>query len=166
MKRALFALLFAALLLPALPHSASAASKLPKGVPAGSTQARVWGWIDGDKVKVRVGSTTEELLLIGADAPERKNGDGFAECFAADATTHIQKLLKKKQTVYLEQDRSDRDGKGRLLRYLWVPGEDGAKAFLLNTKMVRDGYAAFDAMAPDRKYDKNLKSAQKTAKSH
>jgi hypothetical protein len=41
-----------------------------------------------------------------------------------------------------------------------VPGKEKAdKAFLLNTKMVRDGYASFDQMKPNTKYDDNLKKA-------
>jgi hypothetical protein len=73
-------------------------------------------------------------------------------------------LLKKGDTIYLERDEEDRDGKDRLLRYVWVPGEDGGKAFLLNTKMVRDGFASFKSKEPNTKYDDRLEDAEELAK--
>jgi endonuclease YncB( thermonuclease family) len=91
MKRVLgLVALLAAMALPLIPVEPVGAATLPKGVPAGAQVARIWGWIDGDKVKMRVGSVTEELLLIGADAPEIENGDGFEECFAKEASNHIR----------------------------------------------------------------------------
>jgi endonuclease YncB( thermonuclease family) len=162
MKRVAIVVLLALALLPAFPRSAEAAP--PKAVPKGATSARVWGWVDGDKFKVRIGGTTEDLLMLGVDAPEPENRHGDPECYAAEATAHLRTLVAKKQTVYLERDEDDRDGKDRLLRYVWVPGEGSAKAFLLNTKLVRDGYAGFDAMPPNGKYDKNLEAAEKDAR--
>jgi hypothetical protein len=42
----------------------------PETIPAGTEEARLWGYIDGDKFKVRIGEETFELNTIGADAPE------------------------------------------------------------------------------------------------
>jgi micrococcal nuclease len=164
MKRAcsiMLAIVFFALTLPT--HSARAAA-LPKGIPAGAQEARIWGWIDGDSLKVRIGKKTEELQLIGVDAPELAQEQRAEECYAKEADEHIRSLVFKKQTVYLERDKDDRDGDGHLLRYLWVPGEGGAKAFLLNTKQIRDGYAVYDRMKPNVHYDTKLKTAVRDAK--
>jgi micrococcal nuclease len=155
------AVVLVALTLPT--HSARAAA-LPKGVPAGAQAARIWGWIDGDSLKARIGSKTEELQLIGVDAPELAQEQRAEECYAKEADDHIRAIVFKKQTVYLERDKDDRDGSGRLLRYLWVPGEGGAKAFLLNTKQIRDGYAVYDQMKPNVHYDTKLKTAVRDAK--
>jgi endonuclease YncB( thermonuclease family) len=125
--------------------------------------ARVWAYIDGDKFKVRIGDTTEELNTIGADAPEVDEGDD-GECYANEASDAIRALLPKKATVYLEKDETDRDGKNRILRYVWVPGKDGKSAFLLNERLIKEGYASFKAKDGNTKYDKHLKKAENAAK--
>lgn len=114
---------------------------------------------------MRVDGETEELNLIGADAPEPGEGDDdLGECYAREASDRIRDLLKEGDTVYLERDEEDRDGKDRLLRYVWVPGADGDKAYLLNTKMVREGYASFKSKDPNTTYDHRLKEAEDYAK--
>jgi micrococcal nuclease len=156
---------FVLLPLPSLtPRTAQAAEGLPKGVPSGATEARVWGWVDGDTLKVRIGNKTEELQLTGVDAPETAGGASAGDCYGNEANDHLRSLVSKKQTVYLEKDKDNRDDEDRLLRYLWVPGEGNAKALLLNTKQVRDGYAAFEQMKPNTRYDTNLKTAHRDAK--
>jgi hypothetical protein len=102
-------------------------------------------------------------VLIGIDAPELRNKDGLQECYAAEAASRVRELLPKKTTVYLESEHKDRDQKGNLLRYVWVPGEGTSKAYLLNTKLVRDGFAGFRHMGGYRRYDDRLEEAQKLA---
>jgi endonuclease YncB( thermonuclease family) len=134
-----------------------AAEGAPKGVPAGAQEARVWGYIDGDSFKARIGDTTEIVTLIGIDAPDEK------ECFAGESTSHLRTLLPKKATIYLEQDRDERDSQDRLPRFVWIAGEKGDKPFLVNTKQVRDGYAALGTSAPTGRYAANLAKADRQA---
>jgi endonuclease YncB( thermonuclease family) len=137
--------------------TAGAAEDIPKGVPAGVQEARVWGYVDGDTFKARIGDETEIVTLLGIDAPDEK------ECFAAESTAHLRDLLPKKATIFLEKDRDDRDGEDRLSRFVWIAREGDAKAFLVNTKQVRDGYAALGTAAPSGRYAANLAKADQQA---
>jgi endonuclease YncB( thermonuclease family) len=147
----------------ATPRGAQAAASPPKGVPAGATAAQVWGYIDGDKFKVRIDGQTEELNTIGADAPETDKGD-FGECYAKEASDRVKTLLAKKATIWLEQDDVDHDGKDRLLRYVWVVGDDGAKPSMLNEGLIREGFASYASSGDNKRYDARFKKAQDAAK--
>jgi micrococcal nuclease len=162
---ALFVLL-ASLVVPAVrdPTAAVAASTPPKGVPAGAQEARVWGWIDGAAFKVRDNGKTETLQLIGVDAPNLATDTSGEECYATEARDHLRTLLAKKQTVYLERDQRDRDAAGSVLCYAWVVDPTTTKAYLLNSKVVRDGYAAYADMNPNARYDANIKKAESDAR--
>ncbi len=147
--------------------SASATESLPKGVPKGAEAARVWGYLDADGFKARIGDTTEEIVLIGVDLPEKENQTAKADCFGEEAMSHLRAFLPKKATIYLERDetaKTDRDADDRLPRYVWIPGEDGAKALLLNTKLVRDGDATALKTADTAPYHANLEKAQQQAR--
>ena len=139
------------------PRSVSAQA-LPDGVPTGSVEAEVKGHEDGDKFSVDIDGETETVLLISADAPESD------ECFGDKAASRLKKLIPKGTTIYLEKDSDDRDGKDRLLRYVWLPRED-ASARLIDERMVADGYSTFKSREGNTKYDSRLKKVEKTAKS-
>src|SRR5215207_5505713 len=120
------------------------AQGLPDGVPSGAETAKLVAYIDGDKFRVEIDGEEEEINLIGTDAPEVGDGeDDLGECYAEEASKRIEALIEKDGTVYLEKDEENKDGKDRLLRYVWLEGKDGKKAYLLNTKMVREGFATF-----------------------
>ena len=88
---------------------------LPDGVPEGSTEANVVGYVDGDKFKVTIGDKGETVLLISANAPEP------GDCFFDEASKRLESLFPMGATVYLERDGESRDSKDRLLRYAWLP---------------------------------------------
>jgi len=134
------------------------AQSLPDGVPTGSVEAEVRSHEDGDKFSVTVGGKTETVLLISADAPEK------GECFGDKASSRLKKLIPKGTTIYLEKDKDDRDGKVCLLRYVWLPREDG-NARLIDERMVADGYSTFKSREGNTKYDSRLKKVEKKAKS-
>ncbi len=122
-----------------------------EGIPAGAVKATMRNVIDGDKIKVLIGKKTENVLLSGIDAPEK------GECFFDETVKNMKSLLSQGDTVYLESSSDDEDGDGRLLRYVWIPGEDGDKASLLNTKLVREGFAGFDDQHDSPKYFERLR---------
>jgi len=142
---------------------ATSAQDLPADVPEGAEPAQVWGYVDGDKFTVRIGDKTEELNLLGADAPEPAKDDDLGECFAAEASSRIRQLLPKKTVVYLEKESKDRDRKDRLLRYVWVAPDDG-EPYLLNERLIREGYASFKAKDDTSRYGDRLKRAEELAK--
>lgn len=144
--------------------SVHAADWLPKGVPKGATEARVWGYIDGDGFKARIGDGTVEVVLLGIDVPERHNEGGKADCYGKEAQAQLKRLLPKMSTVYLEPEESDQSKKGALPRYVWVPGTEGAKAFLLDSKLLRTGTATLAADPKPGRFARNLETAEQQAR--
>ncbi len=88
--------------------------------------AEVVEWIDGDTVETSEG----RVRLIGIDTPEMED-----ECSAAeDAKRNAEAIAPPGTEVELVSPYSvdDKDGYGRLLRYVDVPqeGEDGQETFI------------------------------------
>ncbi|HZN55306.1 MAG TPA: thermonuclease family protein [Candidatus Polarisedimenticolaceae bacterium] len=95
-------------------------------------------WIhDGDTITVDRSGTTEKVRLVGIDTPEVDDERPEFRAAAYAARDYARSRLKGK-TVTLEPDRyqPDRDGYGRLLRYVIL--DDGSD---FNDEMVRKGYA-------------------------
>jgi endonuclease YncB( thermonuclease family) len=143
--------------------SASSAQDLPEGVPDGAEKAEVVAHIDGDKFKVRLNGKEETVLLIAADAPEMAKDDNLGECFATESANRLEDLLPEGATVYLEKDGEDRDGKERLLRYVWLP-RDGKKAQFIDERMIADGVSTFKPREGHSKRDGRLQKAEQLAK--
>lgn len=93
--------------------------------------------VDGDTIKVQIGTTGETVRLIGINTPETVDPRKPVECFGIEASNRAKELLSGKY-IRLESDPSqdDRDKYGRLLRYAYL--EDGR---FFNLMMIRDGYA-------------------------
>jgi endonuclease YncB( thermonuclease family) len=136
----------------------SVAQELPEGVPAESEPATVTDFIDGDKFVVEIGGRDETVLMISANAPEE------GRCFFNASSKHLRELIPRGTEVYLERDGEDRDGKDRLLRYVWLPRE-GKKAQFIDERMIADGYSRFTLREGHSKRDARLKKAEKIAKS-
>lgn len=141
-----------------VPARSALAQSLPDGVPDGSVEAEVRDHEDGDKFSVTIDGETETVLLISADAPEGN------ECFGDKSGKRLVKLIPKGTTIFLEKDADNRDGKDRLLRYVWLPRDD-RDARLIDERMVADGYSTFKGRDGNSKYDSRLKKVEKKAKS-
>jgi len=105
--------------------------------------------IDGDTIILATG---EHVRLLGIDTPER------GECYYQEATDFLKSLLINK-LVSLERDKTNKDTYGRLLRYVYLDGED------INILMIEKGYAeAFNKyISTTKKYSK-IKSLERKAK--
>lgn len=123
-------LIAAVIIVVALTGGAFVFSEWPK--PASTTVARV---IDGDTIEMSDGT---RVRYIGIDAPEA------GECFAAEATAYNRELVEGK-VVRLVPDVSDRDGYGRLLRYVYV-SDSGT---YVNLALVQSGHARAIYITPD-----------------
>src|SRR5207247_499716 len=77
------------------------------------------------------------VSLIAVDAPDAKVKP-LGECYAKEAIDHLAEIAPKQLTVYLESDAVDKDDKGRLFRFVWIPGDKGAKPALVNGRMILD----------------------------
>ncbi len=112
--------------------------------------------IDGATITVRLPDNTEtSVLLIGVDAPLS------TECYGTEAAARTTTLLQGR-TVELEADTLDKDQGGRLLRYVWVWGEDGVRR-QVNLEMAKGGLAAVYGSAPNVRYQADMVAAQKSA---
>ncbi|MGH2551344.1 MAG: thermonuclease family protein, partial [Thermomicrobiales bacterium] len=103
--------------------------------------------------------TLSHVILAGIDAPN----DG--ECFYDEAKAKLTSLLPIGTTVYLEASGSVDREDGLPVRYVWVASDNGGKARLINTKLVREGDAGFDSSLDTPKYFENLAEAQDAAQS-
>jgi len=127
--------------------------------PTGPTQlGTVVGVTDGDTIKVDVAGVVYDVRYIGVSTPEI---NGPVEWLGPEASTANGELVAGKR-VLLEQDVSETDQYGRLLRHVWV--EDGSGWLLVNLELVRLGFAAVTTFPPDVKYiDELYVPAQATA---
>jgi micrococcal nuclease len=140
--------------------SGANAAALPAGIPASGKAVTVHKVIDGDQVYIDNGDgTLSHVILAGIDAPN----DG--ECYYDEAKAKLTSLLPIGTTVYLEASGSVDRENGLPVRYVWVASDNGGKARLINTKMVRDGDAGFDNSLDTPKYFENLAEAQESAQS-
>lgn len=105
---------------------------------------------DGDTIRVRLGGEVERLRYVGIDAPELVTDSGQPEPLAEEAREANEELVGGKD-ICLEQDVSDRDRFGRLLRYAWL--EDGT---MVNEALVLAGLAEAREFRPDTKHHKSI----------
>jgi len=107
--------------------------------------------IDGDTITVEGGY---RVRYIGIDAPEIHPR---LEAFGMEAWQANRRLVEGKE-VRLEQDVSEKDKYGRLLRYVWVDD------VLVEAELVRQGLARAKAYPPDTKYQDYLERMETEAK--
>lgn len=123
---------------------------------AATEETRTGAIIDGDTLVVAIGGHDHHVRLIGVNAPEMgRRGERFGQ----QATMFVTGFLPLGTPVRLEQDVSERDRFGRLLRYVWMP--DGV---MLNEHLVRQGYAYAEAYPPDTRYEQRLVEAEGEAR--
>jgi micrococcal nuclease len=81
-----------------------------------ATVARI---LDGDTIELADG---ERVRLVQIDAPERSEG----ECYAEQAASRLERLVPPGSEIRLENDAAldAVDRFGRLLRYVFVDGEN------------------------------------------
>ncbi len=107
--------------------------------------------IDGDTITIEGGY---RVRYIGIDTPEIHPD---LEAFGIEAWEANRRLVEGKE-VRLEQDVSEKDKYGRLLRYVWVDG------IFVNAEMVRQGLAQAKAYPPDTKYQDYLEQMEAEAR--
>ncbi|MGH2548062.1 MAG: thermonuclease family protein, partial [Thermomicrobiales bacterium] len=134
----------------------SSAQELPVGVPNGAVKATVTGFIDGDSIKVSLNRQGTVVELAGLDAPDS------GECVGEEAAQRLKSLIPKPTTVYL-QESGVADGK-EVTRFVWVLGKEGGKAYLLNTKLVREGYAGVSDVHAINRYGDRIEDSELDAK--
>ena len=124
-------------------------------------EGKVVSVIDGDTLVVRVGGHDEHVRIIGIDTPETKKPNTPVECYGTEASHRMGELLPAGTVVRLERDREARDRYDRLLAYVYR-ASDG---LLVEEEMLRGGYAAPLAIAPNTAHQAGFASIAANAKS-
>lgn len=139
-RRAIFGLAVAMLVALAFTACHAGQSGPRDGVDLG--EVLVVQVIDGDTVILANG---EHVRYIGIDTPETVHPTKGVECFGPEATKRNRQLVEGK-LVRMERDTSDRDGYGRLLRYVYVD------VLFVNAVLVEEGYAYSTYFPPDTEH--------------
>lgn len=114
----------------------------PAGGEGAALAATVVRVIDGDTIRVEARGFETPVRLLGIDAPETRHPEVGEECFGAEATARLERLLPEGARVRLETDPTQdaRDRYGRLLAYVYPEGRSGP-AGSVNHDLVRTGHA-------------------------
>lgn len=115
--------------------------------------------VDGDTIKLEDGRT---VRFIGIDTPETVDPRRPVGCFGKEASNETKSLLSGK-IVILQKDISDTDKYKRILRYVYLPLENGETLFVQDY-LVREGFAYVYTYPPDVKFNEQLKEAEVQAR--
>lgn len=115
--------------------------------------------VDGDTFDIENGKA---VRMVGIDTPETVDPKRPVGCFGKEASNETKSLLTGK-VVILQKDMSETDKYGRLLRYVFLPLEDGQILFV-DDYLVREGFAKVLTYPPDVKYNQQFRQAEEEAK--
>jgi micrococcal nuclease len=121
----------------------------------GENEIEVIRAIDGDSVAISVNGRRDEARLTGIDAPEMGQRP-----WGRRAREHLKDLIfRSSGKPSIEYDVERRDKYGRLLAYIRTG--DGR---LVNSAMLRDGYAVLFTVPPNVRYVKKFREDQAYAR--
>jgi len=132
----------------------AASTQTWQGVTYNAIVTRV---VDGDTVEVRLGDRVETVRYVGINTPEIHHPIRGREPYR-DAARAANQQLVEGRTVRLVLDVQPRDRYGRLLAYVYVDGQ------LVNTELVRRGYAEATTYPPNVKHHAELVELQRRAR--
>lgn len=149
-----------------LPASAFWFLLVPTGVGCGGatvadpSHATVVEVVDGDTVRLAFGPLTETARLLGIDTPESVHPTVPEQCFGAEATAELRRLLPPGTNVDVFRDIEGRDHYGRLLLHLRRT-DDG---LAINLHLVENGFAAAAFYEPNDHDRSRFLDAERRAK--
>ncbi len=130
-----------------------------------STLYHVIKVLDGDTLIANVAGHEVTVRLLGINTPETIDPRKPVECFGPEASAKAKELLSGKD-IYIEKDllkeksKGDYDVYGRVLAYVKM-----SEGFFYNEYMIEQGFAREYTFNNEKyKYQKDFKSAQKSAK--
>jgi len=132
-------------------------------VHAGDGTATVGHVVDGDTIDVHIGGRDERIRLIGIDTPETKKPDTPVECFGPEASAFTTAMLPVGTTVRIERDIVGRDDYGRILGYVFIPGDDTEREVFVNDEIIRQGFAEPLSIGPNTAYAARFVESARTA---
>ncbi len=145
---------------PAVENISEATSSATQGIEG--ERVLVTEVVDGDTIKVSLQGKQQTVRFVGMDTPETVDPRRPVGCFGKEASNEVKSLLSGK-VVILQKDISDTDKYKRLLRYIYLPLDDGRILFV-NDYLVRAGFAKVYTYPPDVKFNEQFKQAEKQAR--
>jgi micrococcal nuclease len=115
--------------------------------------------VDGDTIKITMGSNQETVRLLLVDTPETVHPSKPVEPYGPEASAFVKGLLIPGTEVGIEIDVSERDKYGRLLAYVWIDDNQMLNEMLLEQGLARVAYV----YPPNVKYVDAFRSIQKEA---
>lgn len=115
--------------------------------------------IDGDTIEIEGG---QSVRLVGIDTPETVDPRRPVGCFGKEASNEAKSLLTGREII-MQKDITDTDKYNRLLRYIYLPLENGQILFV-NDYLVREGYAKVYTYPPDVKFNEQFLQAERQAR--
>lgn len=116
--------------------------------------------VDGDTVRLRFGPIVETARLLGVDTPESVHPTVPEQCFGAEATTELRRLLPPGTEVAVFRDTESRDHYGRLLLHV-RRADDG---LAINLHLIENGFAAAAFYEPNHHDRNRFLDAERAAK--
>ena len=116
--------------------------------------------VDGDTIKVKVKNKETTVRMLAVDTPESVHPKKEVEYYGKDASDYTCNLITNAKKIELEYDsNSDKyDKYERLLAWVFVDD------YLLQDKLVRNGYAEVAYLYGNYKYTDLLKDHEVLAK--
>jgi endonuclease YncB( thermonuclease family) len=118
--------------------------------------------VDGDTIEADLEGEIVRVRYLGADTPETVDPRKPVQCFGKRASDENKKLVEGK-SVLLTKDVSEVDKYNRLLRHVYVLGENGSVIFV-NDYLIRNGFAKVLTIPPDVKFQEQFLEAQLQAR--
>lgn len=118
--------------------------------------------VDGDTVDVVIDGTKHTIRLLGVDTPETVDPRKSVQCFGKESSNKTKELLSGKEVI-LQKDVTETDKYKRILRFIYIPLEDGDYLFV-NDYLIREGYGKVLTIPPDVKYAEQFLDAQRQAR--
>ena len=116
--------------------------------------------VDGDTIKVKVKNKEATVRMLAVDTPESVHPKKIVEYYGKEASDYTCNLITNAKKIELEYDsNSDKyDKYERLLAWVFVDD------YLLQDKLVRNGYAEVAYLYNEYKYTDILKEHETLAK--
>lgn len=118
--------------------------------------------VDGDTIHVTMNGNEYTIRLLGVDTPETVDPRKPVQCFGKEASSEVKKLLTGKNVI-LQKDVSETDIYKRLLRFVYLPIDDGDYLFV-NDYLIRQGFAKPLTIPPDVNYSEQFLEAGREAR--
>lgn len=164
----------AAMLRDWISSSAGSSVQLPEGTTQttdqpltnGRIKAPLLYTVDGDTIAVQYSGEEVRVRLIGINTPESVASEEYLDKTGKEnteegkqASAFLKEYVSDTEYVYLEFDEILNDDYGRLLAYVWLTetGKD-VETQMLNGIMLTKGYAELMIIAPNTKYETELKA--------